>query len=204
MAWYVVRVSRQSLPPCRHPARLASFQLNKLYQKVLKDKAPDGHLRSEVFLELPDRTILPDYYEVIRHPISLEQIKVRSRKLGLSVFGFSNPPTHRFRSASAQNKLDKNEYSSLDAASKDYHLMFTNAKTYNVEGSEIFQDAVALDKLVRETIKKYKGNKRTASEAAAAAGSGSGSGTPLAKHPPALMLDDSFHASETVVTPLGV
>lgn len=76
--------------------------------------------------------------------------------------------------------MDAGEYPSLDAAAKDFYLMFNNAKTYNIEGSEIYEDAVALEKVCRETVKRIKG-KRAADSAA-----------PAAKHSPLPLEIPSF------------
>lgn len=43
----------------------------------MADQDESGRDRSEVFHELPDREALPDYYQVITQPISLQEIKVR-------------------------------------------------------------------------------------------------------------------------------
>ncbi len=36
------------------------------------------------------------------------------------------------------------QYPSMDTFQKDWHLMFHNAVTFNIEGSEVYEDAIAL------------------------------------------------------------
>lgn len=43
-----------------------------------------GRLLSEVFIQLPSRKELPEYYELIRKPVDFRKIKVRSEKNILS------------------------------------------------------------------------------------------------------------------------
>lgn len=59
----------------------------------------------------------PDYYELIKQPIALEDIK---------------------------KKLDHHEYPSLQTVRNDFELLFANAKQYNQTESAIFQDAKEL------------------------------------------------------------
>lgn len=40
----------------------------------------DEYELSALFLELPSKKEYPDYYQIIKHPIALEDMKVRSRK----------------------------------------------------------------------------------------------------------------------------
>jgi hypothetical protein len=46
-----------------------------------------------------------------------------------------------------QHTIDAGGYSSIDAFHADLEQMFTNAKTYNVRGSQIYSDAIALQVL---------------------------------------------------------
>jgi hypothetical protein len=69
---------------------------------------------SPVFMVLPDPGEYPDYYELIRRPISFAEVKA---------------------------KLDKREYDNVEAVKDDFNLMFTNAKRYNAQGSFVYEDA---------------------------------------------------------------
>lgn len=71
-----------------------------------------------MFLELPNKRIYPDYYILIKNPIALNKIKKR---------------------------IDHSYYNSLDDFKADFYQMFENARTYNEEGSMIYDDANALE-----------------------------------------------------------
>jgi hypothetical protein len=66
---------------------------------------------------LPSKKLYPDYYLFIQRPICLSTIK---------------------------GKLDQGLYATLDAFKDDLDLMFANAMSYNMEGSFIYQDALAM------------------------------------------------------------
>lgn len=46
-------------------------------------------------------------------------------------------------------KLKRDEYRTLEELLKDIVLVFENAKTYNVEGSDIYEAATKLEKLAK-------------------------------------------------------
>ncbi|KAL7274633.1 transcriptional regulator [Rhizina undulata] len=75
-------------------------------------------LRSEIFEKLPSKKIFPDYYHIIKQPISFNEIKKRMRN---------------------------GDYMDLDQFQADFKLMFNNARTYNEEGSIVYEDANAMD-----------------------------------------------------------
>jgi chromatin structure-remodeling complex subunit RSC1/2 len=81
---------------------------------------------AKLFMSLPDKKMYPDYYEEIKHPISLDIIKQR---------------------------IDDGEYLDEEAFGEDLELMCENAKRYNVEGSQIHNDAIILQKLARKLLK---------------------------------------------------
>ncbi len=95
-------------------------------QSVLKGlrrfKNESGELRVLPFERLPDKAELPDYYTAVRNPIALDTIK---------------------------KKHKRKKYQSVDQALQDLNLMFENAKQYNEEGSEVYEDAVELAKQAR-------------------------------------------------------
>ena len=66
------------------------------------------------FIKLVPRTQYPDYYIIIPNPIAMENI---------------------------QRKINKNEYQSLREFRDDIRLLCNNARTYNEDGSLLFQDA---------------------------------------------------------------
>ena len=70
------------------------------------------------FVALPPKKEFPDYYTIIKEPISMKMI---------------------------EKKIKKEEYSSLGDFKRDIQRLCTNAKTYNEDGSVIFIDAVAIE-----------------------------------------------------------
>jgi chromatin structure-remodeling complex subunit RSC1/2 len=90
-------------------------------QAILKGlrrfKNDSGQLRILPFERLPDKAELPDYYAAIRNPLALDAIK---------------------------RKHKRKKYQTVDQALQDLELMFENAKQFNEEGSEVYQDAVEL------------------------------------------------------------
>ena len=81
-----------------------------------EDEAP--RLIIGPFIALPSKKDFPDYYTIIRDPISMKMI---------------------------EKKIKKEEYSSLSDLKKDVQRLCTNAKTYNEDGSMIYVDAVAIE-----------------------------------------------------------
>lgn len=81
--------------------------------------------RSDLFMELPDRAHYPDYYQLIERPICLSQI---------------------------QTKLA--EYSSVYAFMEEIELLFSNALRYNLEGSQVYEDALAMRQLARDRVEE--------------------------------------------------
>ena len=73
---------------------------------------PDGFPYCELFREVPDKRLYPDYYAVIPQPISLKEITA---------------------------KLKKRQYMSVDDVIADFTLMATNAKVYNSDASTIYK-----------------------------------------------------------------
>ncbi|KAJ3178997.1 hypothetical protein HDU87_003267 [Geranomyces variabilis] len=85
-----------------------------------------GRLLSEMFTELPDKEEYPDYYDEIKAPITLEIIS---------------------------QKLSSGAYHALEEFESDFSLMIANALEYNQEGSEVYDDALALQKVFNELVK---------------------------------------------------
>ncbi|KAJ5146317.1 HAS subgroup [Penicillium bovifimosum] len=68
----------------------------------------------EPFVKPPSRSAYPDYYVIIQNPIAMEGI---------------------------QKKIKRSDYQSLKEFRDDIHLLCQNARTYNEDGSVLFQDA---------------------------------------------------------------
>ncbi|KAF5392562.1 hypothetical protein D9757_002111 [Collybiopsis confluens] len=111
------------LPPAVRDKMKKAF--NECYKAVLACEAEEGRKRCELFREIPDKRDYPDYFQLIKHPISLSQIRKRSQG------GFYK---------------DVNQYKA------DWKLMFNNARTYNQEGSWVYNDAEEMDKVFNATF----------------------------------------------------
>ncbi|MCP9263522.1 Polybromodomain protein [Dirofilaria immitis] len=82
---------------------------------------PETNL-ADPFLELPSKSWYPDYFDEISEPMSLFMIN---------------------------KKLKRDDYHTLEELLKDILLVFENAKTYNVEGSDIYEAAAKLERLAK-------------------------------------------------------
>ncbi|KAJ2493239.1 ATP-dependent DNA helicase Snf21 [Coemansia sp. RSA 2050] len=90
--------------------------------------------RCDLFLDLPSRRDYPDYYVIIRHPIAMKTIR-RNVKAG--------------------------KYASISDFHRDWKLMFDNARTYNEEGSMVYEDACELQRALEETMSRLTGEDYT-------------------------------------------
>ncbi|EXJ79776.1 adenosinetriphosphatase [Capronia epimyces CBS 606.96] len=79
------------------------------------------------FLELPPKKLYPDYYNFIQEPIAMDII---------------------------ERRISNHQYTSLNDLSKDIALLAKNAKTYNEDGSMIYNDAIAIENHCNEAIAK--------------------------------------------------
>ncbi|KAJ7859520.1 SNF2-family ATP dependent chromatin remodeling factor snf21 [Mycena olivaceomarginata] len=100
---------------------------NECYRAVVALEDADGRKRCELFRELPDRHDYPNYYQLITQPIALSHLRKR---------------------ASGAHYKDLQQYR------KDWSLMFTNARTFNQEGSWVYVDAVEMEKVLDATFKR--------------------------------------------------
>ncbi|KAM7196321.1 hypothetical protein V8F33_006230 [Rhypophila sp. PSN 637] len=104
-------------------------RINELLRGLRRFKNESGQLRILHFERLPDKSELPDYYTAIRNPMALDLIK---------------------------KKYKRKKYTTLDQVMQDLELMFENAKEYNEEGSEVYEDAVELQKQARAIAEEEK------------------------------------------------
>ncbi|XP_060711240.1 SWI/SNF related, matrix associated, actin dependent regulator of chromatin, subfamily a, member 4a isoform X5 [Hemiscyllium ocellatum] len=106
-------------------------KMKKTVDAVIKYKdSSTGRQLSEVFIQLPSRKELPEYYELIRKPVDFRKIKERIRN-------------HKYRS--------------LNDLERDVMLLCQNAQAYNLEGSLIYEDSIVLQSVftsVRQKIEK--------------------------------------------------
>ncbi|XP_039291348.1 protein polybromo-1 isoform X3 [Nilaparvata lugens] len=108
--------------PLPPPATLQ--KMRTLYNTLRDYRDPRGRQLSLIFLRLPSKIEYPDYYEVIKRPINLETIS---------------------------HKLKTNAYEGLDEIVADFVLMFDNACKYNEPDSQIYKDALMLQRVCLQT-----------------------------------------------------
>uniref|UniRef100_A0A915AW47 Helicase C-terminal domain-containing protein n=1 Tax=Parascaris univalens TaxID=6257 RepID=A0A915AW47_PARUN len=108
----------EDTPRRKKPTPELTALLNKLYEALITYKKSSGHEVATAFEQLPSRRELPDYYEVIERPMDLNKMK---------------------------KKIKEGRYSSVHDMGKDLKLLCANARKYNIDGSEIFNDSVLLE-----------------------------------------------------------
>lgn len=138
------RKKKRGRPPAEklspNPPNLTK-KMKKIVDAVIKYKDNgSGRQLSEVFIQLPSRKELPEYYELIRKPVDFRKIKERIRN-------------HKYRS--------------LNDLEKDVMLLCQNAQTFNLEGSLIYEDSIVLQSVftsVRQKIEKEEESEGDESE----------------------------------------
>ncbi|KUJ14719.1 Bromodomain-containing protein [Mollisia scopiformis] len=118
---------KRGRPPKVHTPMEA--RINTLLKGLRKFKHPKGDLKILPFEKLPDKSVMPEYYQEIKNPIAMDLIK---------------------------RKAKRKKYHSVDQALKDLELMFENAKVYNLETSQVYKDAVELQKEARILAEQEK------------------------------------------------
>ncbi|ODV98494.1 hypothetical protein PACTADRAFT_48244 [Pachysolen tannophilus NRRL Y-2460] len=118
-----------SVPLTDEERKQLQLYMLKIYNYVHKYE-DNGRRLSDIFLQKPSKKFYPDYYKLIKYPIAFDVISKR---------------------------INKVLYNDLTEFMEDIHVMFTNAKTYNQEGSLIFLDAVKLENLAIEKFKVLTG-----------------------------------------------
>jgi chromatin structure-remodeling complex subunit RSC1/2 len=94
-------------------------RIYSILKGLRKFKADDGSPLILPFERLPDKAIVPDYYQTITNPIALDSIR---------------------------KKAKRKKYQNVDHLMADIGLMFGNAKLYNEDDSPVYQAAVELQK----------------------------------------------------------
>ncbi|XP_076856974.1 putative global transcription activator SNF2L2 isoform X2 [Brachyhypopomus gauderio] len=121
---------RRGRPPAEklspNPPKLTK-QMSAIVDTVINYRDGSGRQLSGVFVQLPSRKELPEYYELIRKPVDFKKIKERVRN-------------HKYRS--------------LGDLEKDVMLLCHNAQTYNLEGSQIYEDSIVLQSVFKSARQK--------------------------------------------------
>ncbi|XP_072395863.1 protein polybromo-1 isoform X2 [Diabrotica undecimpunctata] len=116
--------------------------LKSLFEAIRYYRDPkDTRQISQAFMKLPTKNEYPDYYEVITNPIDMEKI------------------SHKIRS---------NEYESLDDLFADFVLLFDNACKFNEPDSQIYKDALVLQRFLFQTKLQLKEDENTVPDVEAA------------------------------------
>lgn len=87
--------------------------------KGIRKPRNKSQLMIKSFDRLPDKAAMPDYYVEIKQPMAYDQLK---------------------------RKVKRKKYKTLEEFMVDVNLIFDNAKSYNQDESQIYQDAVHLQK----------------------------------------------------------
>ncbi|XDT04200.1 Bromodomain [Nakaseomyces glabratus] len=88
----------------------------------------DEHPLTSIFETLPSKREYPDYYKLIKKPLSIDVIQKNARK---------------------------GVYKSLDDVKEDIQTMFDNARFYNEEGSWVYNDAEKLNEFTNTWFSKH-------------------------------------------------
>lgn len=104
-------------------------RINAILKGLRKPRNDDGELRVLPFERLPDRQLNKEYYQAIQNPIALDQIKRNAKR---------------------------KKYRNVDEVLADLDIMFENAMQYNEEDSDIYEDALVLQKEARRLVAQEK------------------------------------------------
>ncbi|KAM8914118.1 polybromo 1, like isoform 2-T2 [Spinachia spinachia] len=105
-------------------------RLNELYDAVRNFTDRRGRRLSTIFLRLPSRSELPDYYATIKRPIDMERLR---------------------------SHMASGRYQDVEAMVEEFSLMFNNACIYNEPESLIYRDALVLHRVLLGTRKQQEG-----------------------------------------------
>ncbi|KAJ7378679.1 Transcription activator BRG1 [Desmophyllum pertusum] len=105
-------------------------QMKRLIKYIVRyvDDSTTRNL-AEIFMVLPTRKELPDYYQIIKHPVDIRKIRER---------------------------INSHKYRILDDLEEDFTLMCKNAQTYNIEGSIIYEDSIKLQSIFTHARQKLQ------------------------------------------------
>lgn len=114
------------------------LDLNEEFTKivdVLANTEVDNIRIGDTFYENVNRRELPDYYKVIKTPMSFSTVL---------------------------KNIESNKYQSIESFENHMNLIWQNAQTYNEEGSLVYDDSVYLqnefNKLIEELKRKFNNN----------------------------------------------
>ncbi|KAK5951433.1 transcriptional regulator [Knufia fluminis] len=143
---------------------IESIEVEDVDEEPDPNDSDEGPLMRAVigpFLQVPPKKLYPDYYNYITNPIAIENIT---------------------------DKINGHKYTSLEDLQKDIDLLAMNAKTYNEDGSMLYNDAIMIEKKCAEMIaqqqSEHPGLLTLGKGDAASTDAGSSLGTPRPSVPP--------------------
>ncbi|KAH7138079.1 hypothetical protein B0J11DRAFT_475353 [Dendryphion nanum] len=104
-------------------------RIKAIMKGIRKPRNSQSKLMVSAFERVPDKAVMPEYHAEIKNPMAMDILK---------------------------RKLKRKKYNSVDQFMVDVELMFENAKRYNEEDSQIYKDAVHLQKEARKTAQEEK------------------------------------------------
>jgi len=104
-------------------------RIKEILKGMRKFKNSSNQLMVYHFERLPDKAVMPEYYNEIKTPIALDVIK---------------------------KKLKRKKYVTVEQMMKDLETMFENAKSYNQDESQVYKDAVYLQKETKKIAEEVR------------------------------------------------
>ncbi|KAG9325950.1 hypothetical protein KVV02_005794 [Mortierella alpina] len=124
------------------PANPLVGAFTELYKLVLNHKDKTGRELADIFLALPSKEEYPEYYEIIKSPMSLQLVLSR---------------------------IKSGHYKNVDDFDREFQLIFENALIFNEDGSRVNKDARVLLKLFNTRKKDVYASYRLVANPKAAA-----------------------------------
>lgn len=104
-------------------------RIKEILKGMRKFKNSSNTLMVYHFERLPDKAVMPEYYNEVKTPMALDMIK---------------------------KKLKRKKYTTVEQCMKDLETMFENAKSYNQDESQVYKDAVYLQKETKKIADEVK------------------------------------------------
>ncbi|KAF4537579.1 Chromatin structure-remodeling complex protein rsc1 [Lasiodiplodia theobromae] len=104
-------------------------RIKAIMKAIRKPRNDQNQLMVSHFERVPDKSVMPEYHNEIKYPMAMDGLK---------------------------KKLKRKKYQSIDQFMKDVEIMFENAKSYNQDESQIYKDAVYLQKEARKAAEEEK------------------------------------------------
>ncbi|XP_050474454.1 ATP-dependent helicase brm-like [Bombus huntii] len=103
--------------------------LKKLLMAVINYADSTGRILSEPFMKLPSKRELPDYYEIIKKPLTINKLL---------------------------QKIEDGKYTDFDELEKDFMQLCKNAQIYNEEASLIYEDSIVLQSVFMDARQRIE------------------------------------------------